>query len=565
MSDTDSQTLFSPEATAACPLLDPETAQRYRDEAHARADRLEQEIPPAARTLPALLAARVQADGDGALVGMDGVTLSATDLADQAARIAGSLRAAGVKAGDRVAIISTNRIEFMPLFCAIGWIGAVVVPINTASRGLQLQHIMENSAARLLVLEDEFLANLDTIDRTGLALETVFVLAPDADLELPDGVQPMPAPAEPLPAVEVKPADPLAILYTSGTTGLSKGVICPHEQFFWWAITTGRQLGIRPGDVLHTTLPLFHTNALNCFFQALVFGAAQSLSQRFSVSGFFKALKSSGAEVTYLLGAMVPMLLSRPESAEERDHHTRIALAPGVPAQFHDAFLRRTGILLLDAFGSTESNNVIQTEAHNPRPGMIGRITKGFDARVVDEFDNEVPDGTAGELLLRADAPNAFAHGYFAMPDKTVESWKNLWLHTGDRVVRAPDGYFRFVDRIKETIRRRGENISSFEVEQGVMSHPAVATAAVFPVASELAEDEVMVAVVLKDGATLSGEELIRHCETRLPYYSVPRYVDFRHDLPRTENGKIQKFKLKDEGITDSTWDREAAGVTLRR
>jgi crotonobetaine/carnitine-CoA ligase len=196
---------------------------------------------------------------------------------------------------------------------------------------------------------------------------------------------------------------------------------------------------------------------------------------------------------------------------------------------------------------------------------MIGRITKGFDARVVDEFDNEVPDGTSGELLLRADKANAFAHGYFGMPDKTVETWQNLWLHTGDRVVRDGEGYYRFVDRIKETIRRRGENISSYEVEQGVLSHPSVSTAAVFPVASELAEDEVMVAIVLKEGATLDPEALIQHCEDRLPYYSIPRFVDIRTDLPRTENGKIQKFKLREEGVTDTTWDREAAGVTLRR
>ena len=236
-----------------------------------------------------------------------------------------------------------------------------------------------------------------------------------------------------------------------------------------------------------------------------------------------------------------------------------------MPAHFHTEFLRRTGILLLDAFGSTETNNVIQTEANTVNPGIMGYVTKGFQARVVDAFDYEVPDGTPGELVLRNDAPHAFASGYLGMPDATVETWKNLWVHTGDRVVRSADGSFRFVDRIKETIRRRGENISSFEVEEGVLSHPAVSTAAAYPVQSEMAEDEVMIAIVLKDGASLTGEEVIRHCETRMPYFAVPRYVDFRAELPRTENGKIQKFKLREEGVTDTTWDREAAGVTVKR
>ena len=564
MSEHAPDQVFSEAARAACPLLDPAMAKDYCRASHDRADALEISIPPAARTLPALLEARVAAAPEALMLQMDGQTLTTIGLRDRAARLAGLLARAGVGSGDRVAIISANRLDFVPILAAISWIGAIAVPINTASRGEQLHHIFQNSMAKLLIVEAALLPNLATVDRGDLSLETIYVLDAEGE-DLPAGAEAMPEPGAPIAAAEVKPADALAILYTSGTTGVSKGVICPHEQFFWWAITTGRQLGIRPGDVLHTTLPLFHTNALNCFFQALVFGGSQSLSERFSVSRFFEALKSSGSDVTYLLGAMVPMLLSRPEGPEERDHSTRVALAPGVPAQFHDEFVRRTGILLLDAFGSTESNNVIQTEADILRPGLIGRITKGFDARVVDEFDNEVADGTSGELLLRADHANAFAHGYFGMPDKTVETWKNLWLHTGDRVVRGSDGYYRFVDRIKETIRRRGENISSFEVEQGVLSHPAVSTAAVFPVASELAEDEVMVAIVLKDGAELDPEALIRHCEDRLPYYSIPRFIDFRTDLPRTENGKIQKFKLREEGVTDTTWDREAAGVKLRR
>jgi crotonobetaine/carnitine-CoA ligase len=243
----------------------------------------------------------------------------------------------------------------------------------------------------------------------------------------------------------------------------------------------------------------------------------------------------------------------------------RIALAPGVPGHFHAEFADRTGIALLDGYGSTETNFVIGSEIGQARPGTMGRIFEGFAARVVDEDDNELPDGTPGELVLRAEAPFAFATGYFGTPDKTVEAWRNLWFHTGDRVIREPDGYFRFVDRLKDAIRRRGENISSFEVEQVLLSHPEISTAAAFPVRSELAEDEVMAAIVRQPGSGLDEVAIIRFCETRMPYFAVPRFLEFVDALPTTENGKVQKYRLRERGISAATWDREVAGVVIKR
>ena len=196
---------------------------------------------------------------------------------------------------------------------------------------------------------------------------------------------------------------------------------------------------------------------------------------------------------------------------------------------------------------------------------MMGAVIDGFEARVVDEDDNELPDGEAGELMLRAYEPYAFARGYFGMPDKTVEAWRNLWFHSGDRVLREKDGQFRFLDRLKDAIRRRGENISSFEVEQVLLSHPEIATAAAYPVRSELAEDEVMVAIVRQPGSELDAVAIIRFCETRMPYFAVPRYLEFVETLPTTENGKIQKYKLRERGISQRTWDREAAGIAVKR
>jgi crotonobetaine/carnitine-CoA ligase len=195
----------------------------------------------------------------------------------------------------------------------------------------------------------------------------------------------------------------------------------------------------------------------------------------------------------------------------------------------------------------------------------MGPVVEGFDACVVDDDDNVVPDGQPGELVLRADAPFAFATGYFGMPEKTVEAWRNLWFHTGDRVVRDADGYFRFIDRLKDAIRRRGENVSAFEVEQVLLGHTAVANVAVFAVQSELAEDDVMAAIILHPGQQASELDLVRYCEPRLPYFAVPRYIELVDSLPTTENGKVQKYKLRTQGISKQTWDRDAAGYKLAR
>jgi crotonobetaine/carnitine-CoA ligase len=281
---------------------------------------------------------------------------------------------------------------------------------------------------------------------------------------------------------------------------------------------------------------------------------------RFSASGFWSSMRASGATVVYLLGAMVPILLAQPAGPGERDHRVRVGLGPGVPESAGRAFLERTGVRLLEGYGSTETNFAIATAPDSPRGGVMGWLRPGFEARVADEDDVPLPNGEAGELLLRADEPHAFASGYFNMPEKTVEAWRNLWFHTGDRVVREADGAFRFVDRIKDAIRRRGENISSFEVEQVLLSHPGVAACAVYPVRSELAEDEVMAALVAREGQCIDPAELLAFCESRLPYFALPRYVDLLPELPRTENGKVQKYKLRERGVTAVTWDRGPGG-----
>jgi crotonobetaine/carnitine-CoA ligase len=523
-------------------------------------------FPPSQRTLPKMLARQAERLGGRPLVSIGGMTLSYAEARTAAAGYAGALKQAGVKAGDRVAILCGNRPELLLSVLGCAWLGAIAVPINTAARGAQLEHILGNCGARLLIIEGALVPVLAPLARERLALEALWLVGAAQGRDPPDlPSTPFPQAGPPHAPHPVAPGDTFAILYTSGTTGLSKGVCCPHAQYFWWAFHTGRLLGIGAGDVLLTTLPLFHTNALNSFYQALLLGATLVVEPRFSASGFIQALARERATVTYLLGAMVPILLAQPPSAADRAHSVRVALAPAVPAHFHDRFTERFGIGLIDGYGSTETNCVIGSPLSEQRPGTMGRLLPGFSGRIVDSDDNEVADGEAGELVLRADAPFAFATGYFGMPEKTVEAWRNLWFHTGDRVVREPDGRYRFIDRMKDAIRRRGENISSYEVEQVLASHPAVENAAVFPVRSELAEDEVMAAVVLRPGAKLTHAALLDFCRPRLAYFALPRFVEFVDALPVTENGKVTKYKLRERGVTAATWDRERAGYKVVR
>ncbi|MFJ2619079.1 ATP-dependent acyl-CoA ligase [Glutamicibacter sp. NPDC087344] len=531
-------------------------------------DRLKREFPSGSRSLQNMLTQQASSIPDEVLYRFDGCTVTNTQATNIAARGAWTLKQYGVTPGDRIALICDNIPEFFEVFLGAAWLGAVTVPLNTAAKGEQLQHMLENSGAELLVAGDHHLEKLGLLDVSGLALKTVLTIGPNSpnlvdesnlsthEWKLSDST---------LEAHDADDSDPLVILYTSGTTGVSKGVVCSHAQYFWWAFHNADILELTAGDVLLTSLPLFHTNALSTFFQALITGSSAFFKHRFSVSGFLPSLRESDATVTYLLGAMVPFLLSMPPSEADKQHNVRVILAPGVPAEAAREFESRFNTHLLDGFASTESNFVIGSSYPERKTGTMGTVRPGFEAAVVDERGIAVPDGTPGELLLRADEPNAFSSGYFQMPEKTIETWKNLWLHTGDRVIRDHEGYFVFKDRIKDVIRRRGENISSFEVEQAICRHPAVKHVAVYPVQSELAEDEVMASLVLNDGFILDPLTLMNHCQPILSYFAIPRYVDIVAQLPTTENGKIKKFVLRETGITPTTWDRDNSTYVLTR
>jgi crotonobetaine/carnitine-CoA ligase len=523
-------------------------------------------LPLAEQTLPALLERQAAARGDRPFVASTGgARRSYAQLRDGAAAWAGMLREGGIERGDRVAAICGNRIELIELLLGCAWMGAIAVPLNTALRGAQLRHALSNSAARVLVVESAHLDALATAPPPP-SLERVWLIDREPAATVHGyACEPLPVLGAPVPAAPVSPGDTLAILYTSGTTGVSKGVCCPHAQLYWWGVINSEFLEIGPHDVCFTTLPLFHTNAINSLCQALVAGAAYVSAPRFTATRYWRLARECGATRTYLLGAMVNMLLAQPAGDDDRSHEVTIALAPGTPAALHAPFAQRFGVELRDGFGSTETNHITGVAGDPVRPGSLGRALDEFELGVRDGDDNPVADGEPGELVVRARHPFSTATGYFGMPEETAHAWRGGWFHTGDRVVRDAEGWFRFVDRAKDAIRRRGENISSLEVEQVLLEHPAVSAAAVFPVPSELAEDEVMAAVVPAAGAEIDPLELVRFCEPRIAYFAIPRYIDIVAELPLTENGKVRKADLRERGRSEATWDRERSGYRLRR
>lgn len=523
-------------------------------------------FPPSDRILSTILTRQAERHGDRVLLVAGETRWSFAQTAAIAAASAQALVDAGIRPGDRVALMCSNRPEFLQLYLGCAWLGAIAVPINTALRGFQLSHIFRNSRPALLVVEAQFVDAIESVEAgVDLPPRTWIVGAAAGAIDARLSAVPLPALGAAAPAGAVRPGDTVAILYTSGTTGPAKGVCCPQAQLFWWGIYSAQALGIREGDVLFTTLPLFHTNALNAFYQALLNGCTYVLEPKFSASGFWAAAQRHKATVGYLLGAMASMLLAQPTNANDKAHRLRVALGGGVPPQIHGPFLERFGVPLVDGYGSTETNFVFAGTIPSDRPGTMGYLADGIEARIVDENDSALPDGQAGELALRAGEPFAFATGYFGMPEKTVEAWRNLWFHSGDRVVRDADGHYRFIDRMKDSIRRRGENVSSWEVEQTIQSHPAVAACAIYPLPSELGEDEVAAAILLEPGQSLEPVDIVRHCEGQIAYFAIPRYVRILSQMPLTENGKIKKGVLREAGITTDTWDREAAGVKVRR
>ena len=516
-------------------------------------------LPYASRTLSEILKRQAARYRDKPLIASPSRPITYAEAPNIAARCAGRLATAGVKAGDRIVAFLSNSTELIELWFGAAWLGAVLAPVNTAFRGPQLRHALTLVDPIFIVTEQELLPYLDGAEILPASSIRVWVTDCAGAAASKRGLEagPVPPPGDPVASHAARPGDTVAILFTSGTSGPSKGVICPHAQFFWWGLLTGEALEITSDDVLFTALPLFHTNALNTIWQALLAGATYAFERKFSASQFWTQAREAGATVTYLLGSMVHILLKQAPLPGDRAHQVRICLSPATSAELVEQFRQRFGIRLIEGYGSTETNLVMSNVIGGYEPGTMGRVVPGFEVRVVDEYDCEVPAGTPGEMLVRHSEPFSVANGYFANPEATASAWRNLWFHTGDRVVRDEQGVYHFLDRIKDAIRRRGENISSWEVEQALLSHPDIKNAAVVGVPAQVGEEDVMAFIVPRDGNLPEPDAVIRFLEDRIARFAIPRYLEFVDELPLTENGKVKKYMLKEWGVSLTTWDRD--------
>ncbi|WP_187369112.1 AMP-binding protein [Baekduia soli] len=523
--------------------------------------------PPAAMSI--MLHRRALREPDRVFLRFGDRSWTYAAAAREAAALAGALSRLGVRPGDRVALMLHNAPEFVFCALAVSWAGAVEVPVNTALKGDVLRHQITDCGARLLVVHAPLLARLlPVLD----GLEPVTVVVVDAaDEELPAGCERFEAldtPAMPDPVV-ADAATLSAIMYTSGTTGRAKGVEVTHGHAHRFAEDWIRAVGYTRDDVLLTPLPLFHSIARTLgVLPTLMAGSQLCVVERFSASRFWDQARAVDATIVHGIFGMVPILLNQPPRADDRDHRVRRFYIG--PSALSAAFLERFGCEVIEVYGATETGVVTLFEpGEEVRAGSCGRANaRTYDVDVVDDLDHPVPDGTVGEIVVRSRDPWTLLTGYHGRPEETAEAFRNLWFHTGDYGRRDTDGSFTFVDRKKDAIRRRGENITSAEVESVVNAHPAVQESAVIAVPSDLGEDDVKACVVLGPGAELDMAELIAFLDERLPYFMVPRYIEILPELPKTANEKVQKVQLRqmgERGITAQTWDREAHGITVTR
>lgn len=495
-------------------------------------------------------------------------------------RIGNALLGHNVQFGERVAVMLPNCLEYIWAWFGINRIGAVHVGINTAYKGTFLTHVLANAEARVGVFDREYLPWLAEIEDTVPDMELVFIPGP----ALGPGEAPpfkrikvmafdtlLQGPADEI-HIEVSYRDIGVIMFTSGTTGPSKGVLMPHAHLYLFGYGQLAHLRLAEDDVYYICMPLFHGGAmLMQLYGTLVAGSRAVIVPVFSATHWLDDIRRHGATITQLLGVMTDFLLRQPPTPHDKDHKLKRMLAFPVTQEIVDQFRGRFGdITMLEAFGMTEINIVAWYPYDDPpQPGCSGKVwDEFFDVIIADpETDEELERNNVGEVLARPKEPYCLMQGYNAMPDRTVDTWRNFWFHTGDAARMDERGYIWYVDRIKDTIRRRGENISSYEVEVVLQDHPAVAEAAAVAIRDAVGrEDEVLACIVLKpDKPAPTPVEMLDFCVPRMPYFAVPRYIEFMPELPKTPSHKLQKQKLRDRGLSPETWDREAAGYKVSR
>ena len=496
-------------------------------------------------------------------------TISYRELDRETDRVAAGLARSGVHRGDRVAALLFNTPEFPLLWFGAAKLGAVLVPLNTGLKGEILRYELADSAPVAVVVDRRLWGSYAPL-RDGLGVQREWLAGPVAS-DAPEAVGvpafgelpadgPFEAPAEPAPS------DPVSIMYTSGTTGPPKGAIIPHAKQIRTPVEIGRRSRLAPDAVLFTALPLFHCNAQEMTtLTALLNDLTAAFDERFHASTYWETARGFGATHISLLISMVNVLFKQPPRPADRAHTVHTALTAGTTRAIWTEFEQRFGLTIVELYGMTECGcTTLMNPPDRIRVGSVGTPLGFVEADVVDEMDRPVPAGTRGELIVRPTEPFSMFSGYLNKPEKTVESWRNLWFHTGDYVTRDPDGYYYFVDRKKDIIRRRGENLAPYDVESALNRHPAVFESVVVGVPSPLGEEDVKAFVQLKPGATASAPELFEFCVRELPFFMVPKFLEFLDEIPKTANQKAQRFVLRDrKGGTE--YDREQLGVVVRK
>jgi crotonobetaine/carnitine-CoA ligase len=513
------------------------------------------------RSVQGLVEAAVRRDPDGPAATFVGDRTYSREEIWRLSRIVGSsFSDHGVKRGDRVMMLLGNRAEFMTSWLGALSIGAISVPLNTAFSGEILANMMRTMTPSVVIAESAMLSNvLSVIDSTEFEGLVVVVGTYEA-VDPPPGVTVAGfgelLDNDPLTdLVYSERSDTCAILYTSGTTGPSKGNMWPHGMVLELCKDWAEHVEYGQGDVVYAPGPLFHgLSMVFGFIASMAVGGHCVLPPRFSASSFWRDIHEWQCTRALLIGQMAAILYGCEPTDLEKDNPLKVVFCAPTPTEYYDAFEERFGMRFVEAYGLTDCGLVFWTPEGERNPAAVGKLISTWQADLVDDHDESVPVGEPGELLLRPLKPDIASQGYFCMPDATVELLRNAWYHTGDLFRRDEQGWFYFVDRKKDSLRRGGENISSFEVEEVLLAHPMVLEAAVIAVGSELTEDDVMACLVVTEGASL--EEIGDLAESKLPYYAVPRYYDTRDELPKTPTLKVRKVELREEGITSTTWDR---------
>lgn len=490
-------------------------------------------------------------------------------------RLAHGLLAAGIKKGDRVATLLDSHIDAIALFIAAFKADATYVPINTANKGEFLRNPLSNSGASFLVAEDKYYERVEAIKDKLPDLTKTFVRGElDAspagtelftslysDNEEPTGISP-------------DPRDIAGIIYTGGTTGPSKGCSLSHNYIANQIIRTKSMCDPRPGEVNWTCLPLFHLNALVVtIMYSAISNTTAAVTPRFSLSGFWADIEKSGANTASVLGAMVPLIAQQEDSEEMLRCKGQLRMARGAPfpGELQDIWRNRFGVEIVGAhvYGFTEASFISMLEYHEAKdapPGSSGKANyRDFEVMIIDDDFKSVPAGETGEVVVRPRRPDVMFAGYWGRPQETLDILDGMWLHTGDIGKLDENDFFYFVDRKKDYLRRRGENISSYEMETTFNQHDDIHEVAVHAVPSEFTEDDVKVTAVKVPGSTLSERELALWAIDNVPYYAVPRYIEFRDALPKSPVGRILKNQLRDEGCTPTTWDMDQSDITYTK